>query len=321
MQIKNSGIYFVAVGCVMIFVWRFKTGKRVSWREVLTVSAPFLSLYLWKTHCSYMFSAASMSKHAMTADNYKQVYSSKTAEDVKQIVRGMFRFSVSGKELYCVIGVMVFAGILFFCLKKDFRKKYVCLLAVSAFLYLTYMAGMVFMYLFSMPAGEAVALAGSDRYRKTVFIVIYYLLAIMAVQCISDITKNYRGGVYGVAVFVALAVLWRVQCGQFTTIFISNTAQERLWFENAIRENSVELKQSYVVCIPAEDSGYAYYLCKYLLYSNNISVRVVTEESQTGDLQNYNYIFFYDSSNEILNNWVKTEYPGQAGKTVITTAG
>ena len=135
-----------------------------------------------------------MSKHAMTADNYKQVISSKTAEDVKQVVYGMLRFSVSGTELYCVIGVMMFAGILSFCLKKDFRRKYVCLLAVSALLYLTYMAGMVFMYLFSMPAGEAVVLASSDRYRKTIFIVIYYLFAIAAVQCISDTVENYRGG-------------------------------------------------------------------------------------------------------------------------------
>lgn len=53
MQIKNSGIYFVAVGCVMIFAGSLKAEKGISWREVLTVSVPFLSLYLWKTHCSY----------------------------------------------------------------------------------------------------------------------------------------------------------------------------------------------------------------------------------------------------------------------------
>lgn len=194
MQIKNSGIYFVVVGCVMILVGCFKIGKRVCWRELLTAFAPFFSLYFWKTHCGYMFSAASVSKHAMTAENYKQVYSSKSVEDIQLIVHEMLRFSFSGKDLYCVMGFMAFTGILIFFLKRDFGKKYACLLVVSVFLYLTYMTGMGFMYLFSMPGGEAATLASSDRYRKTIFIVIYYLITVMVVRCVSDIGKNGRGG-------------------------------------------------------------------------------------------------------------------------------
>lgn len=326
MQIKNSGIYFVVIGCIMILVKSFKVKRQLTWKELLTVLFPFLSLYFWKTHCSYVFSAASVSKHAMTAENYKQVYSSKTIGDIKLIVRGMFQFSVSGKELYYLIGFMAFTGVLVFFMKKDFMKKYACYFAASAFLYLTYMIGMLFMYLFSMPGGEATTLASSGRYRQTIFVAIYYLITVMVVQCISEIEKNYQRRVYGIVMLVGLTALWRVQSGRFVTFFTLNNPQERLWlqerlwFENAIRENSVASNQSYAVCIPSEDSGYAYYLCRYLLYSDNISVRVVTEKAQTEEFKNYNYIFFYDNGNEILNDWVEAEYPDQVGRTVITTA-
>ena len=183
------------------------------------------------------------------------------------------------------------------------------------------------MYIFSMPTEEAVRLASALRYRKTVFILVFYLLTVFVVQCISDIEENLSGRVYGVAFVFALVIFWRVQCGQFSTIFSTNSTEkdrlwfeERLWFENAIYENSVGMNQSYMVCIPTEDAGYAYYLCKYLLHSANVSTRIVTDRSQTDDLENYNYVFFYDSNNEILNNWVETQYPEQVGKTVITTA-
>lgn len=323
-QIKNSGIYFAAIGCILIFASFFQAGKRMNGKGLVTMAAPFLSLYLWKAHCSYVFAAASLSKHAMTADNYKQVYSSKTPEDINLIVKELLRFAISGRDLYRLIGFIVLAGLLLLFLDRSFKKKYGYFLCSSLVLYVTYMAGMLLMYLYSMPGGEATTLAGSWRYRSTIFIAIYYLMAVMVVQCISDIeAKISGGGYYGIAMLALLIAIWRMQGGAFVTIFpTTNTAEQRLWFENAISENAVDLNKSYVVCVPPDtnDAGYTYFLCKYLLGSNNVATRAVTEEAQTEDLQNYDYIFFYDSKNDIMNNWAEANYPEQAGKTVVTIA-
>ncbi|RKI60627.1 hypothetical protein D7V86_08480 [bacterium D16-51] len=194
MQVKNSGIYFVAAGCILVFYRCFKAKGQGAWKYLVTAAAPFFSLYFWKAHCSYVFAGADVSKHAMTAENYGQVYSEKSAGDIRLIVQKMFHFFVSGKDLYCLAGFLVFAGTVIFFLGKGVWKKYACFLGASVFLYLTYMAGMLFMYLFSMPGGEAEMLAGSDRYRKTIFIAIYYFASVMVLQYIPDIGKNYRGG-------------------------------------------------------------------------------------------------------------------------------
>lgn len=321
MQVKNSGVYFVAVGCILAFYGGFKAKGQGAWKYLVTAAAPFFSLYLWKAHCSYVFAAATVSKHAMTAENYGQVYSEKSVGDIKLVAQKMLQFTVSGKDLYCLIAFLVFSGTVVFFLGKGVRKAYACFMGASVSLYLTYMAGMLFMYLFSMPGGEAAALAGSERYRRTIFIVIYYFAVIMVLQCIPEIAENYRGGVYSAAMVLLLTILWRAQFGQFTTIFAPDDAKERLWFEHAISENAVGAGQSYAVCVPAEDTGYVYYLCKYLLSSSNISVRAVKGERQTKDLQNFNYVFLYDRGNEILDNWAKAQYPAQAGKLVIKTAG
>lgn len=316
MQIKNSGIYFVIIACIIILVSFFKGSKKVDWQRVVTMVAPFLSLYLWKTHCSYVFNGASVSKHAMTVDNYKQVYSSKTPDDIRLIIHRVFKYSVSGKDLFLVIAILAVMGVLtFIILENKYRKKYLKLLLLSVLLYVTWMIGVLLMYIYSMPGGEATSLAGLERYRQTIFVAIYYLISIVIVQCISEIeVKKYRQ-IYSIAMIIVLIMVWGFHHGTFANIFMSDittvtfTEERRLWFENAIHENAVESGKAYAVCIPEDDAGYAYYLLKYLLYSRNISLRIVSENTQTEDLQNYDYVFVYDQENEIINNWINDNYP------------
>ena len=114
-----------------------------------------------------------------------------------------------------------------------------------------------------------------------------------------------------------MIVSWRGPDGKFPTIFETNSAKQRLWIEQAVKDYSVENGSSYIICTSESNAGYAYYLCKYLLCSTDITTRVVSEPSQLEDTEGYKYMFLYDSENEIIQEWVKENYPEQEGNRVI----
>lgn len=318
-QIKNSGMFFVmiALAILLISLKRRETGKR----QVFAVMAsPFASLFLWKAHCDYVFSAAASSKHAMTVENYKAVFSSKTGDDIKNIFFGVLEYSVTGRRLYFLLGFLAVLGIFSLLVGDGVGKRYLRVLAASAGLYVTYMVGTFFLYIFSMPGREAIGLAGISRYQNTIFIAIYYLVMVMSLMNIAVMGNRKKEWIYLAVVLGVLLVSWRGVNGGFATIFESReySDSERQWFQQAIREKHVLGGQKYIVCVPGEgDVGYAYYMCRYLLDPDQISVRVIQESDQLADFSSYDYIFVYDKENEVINDWVSETYPEQEGNHVV----
>lgn len=318
LQIKNSGVFFVAVACIIIITAAFKYQLNIR-NSIVTCLSPFISLYLWKAHCAYVFPLSETTKHAMSVSNYRQVFEDKTPEDISIIVREFRSFIFQGKELYFLLAFLSAITLIVLFTKQN-MKKLIELWCVCVSIYITYMLGMFFMYLFSMPGGEATSLASAERYRRTILIALYYMIIRFFIEMVSEIETKKTGWIVSIIAILMLVVTWRGERGSFITIFspaIAESPDERLWVENAIAKYDVLPQKSYIMCIPGADNGYAYYLCQYILYSPHVSLRVITEENQLDDVAGYDYVFLYDRENEMINDWVSKKYPDQIDREVI----
>ena len=252
-QIKNSGIYFVALACIMIAV-SFKNDKKKYKQKLAAVASPFVSLYLWQMHCDYVFVDGSVTKHAMTVENYKNIFSQKTGDNIKTLLESVLKFSISGKELKYILLCLGMAGVLaFFVLDKQNRKKYIYIILGSASIYITYMLGMAGMYLISMPAGEAENLSGAVRYRNTIFIAIYYILSLFLLTMISSIEHTKKKRIYLAGTYMMLLIVWGAGIGSysFPTIFRNELVSDRRdWVEKAVHDNNIPSGSSYIICVP-----------------------------------------------------------------------
>ncbi len=320
-QIKNSGIYFVALSCILFGV-SFKYDKNNIKQKLFTIFVPFISLFLWHAHCSYLFSDSSVSKHAMTIKNYGQVLSNKDGNDVKLILTNVLKFAITGKRLYEIVLFIAILGALLVLCKIQVRKTYFKLVFLSVFMYVTYMIGTACMYLFSMPGEEAKNLSDINRYRNSIFIAIYYLIVLFSIQILSSIEDKKKKWIYLSGIYLALFVIWRGEQGggKVPVIFNNYIDGTRTRVEQTIKENNVPESASYLICVPERSAGYIYHMCRYILWSCDISPRTITEKPQLEDSGNYEYILIFDGENQVVQDWVKENYPEQEGKSVISTA-
>lgn len=267
----------------------------------------------------------------MTIQNYGQVFSDKTENDINYILANVFKFSITGKRLYEIILFLAALGTLSIYVNAKIWKKYLKLVLVSIFMYATYMTGVAFMYLFSMPGGEALSVSGISRYRNTVFIAIYYLLFAFSLELLSTIEEMKKGWIYIAGIFLVLLLVWRGERDgeKFPTVFRNQQLIEpRLHLEQMIEENDLPSGASYMLFAPEESItyiDYIYLLCRYFLWPDNISYRQISEKSQLADAANYEYILLYDEEYPagqypVFREWVKENYPEQEGKSVISTA-
>lgn len=326
-QIKNSGIYFVVLACILIALSMKKDKpeqkpvKSMNLYRIITMAAPFISLYIWHKHCKYVFYSASVSAHAMTFQNYKSVFSQKTEDDITAILVEVFKFSIGGEELYNLLLFIGIFGVLSFLGGVKLRNQYLKVVLVCTVIYITYMAGTAAMYLFSMPSGEAENLAGVSRYRSTVFIAIYYLFLLFSMVIISSIESMRRDWFCLVGIYAALFIVWGRENGEpFPTIFDYTPDGTRGWIEEVIEEYNVPSGSSCLILAPdANTAGFMWGLCNYILWSDNVSAMVITEKLQLDESAgSFQYIFLRDVDNPLIQEWVKENYPEQEGESVIS---
>ena len=120
-----------------------------------------------------------------------------------------------------------------------------------------------------------------------------------------------------VCVFVLTMGLMYADLGTIKVVFQNEPiSEERNYIEGVKAEYRLPMQGSYFMLIPEDDSGYAWYLLKYIFQTDNAAAAVV--ESPEG-LENmpYEYILVYDDENEIINDWIMKNYPEQYGNKVI----
>lgn len=315
-QIKNSGIFFSAIASIWILV-KARNDKAIIPRLAIAL-LPYVTLKLWQNHCSYVYASSATSKHAMTTANYKNVFASKTAEDVRSICHAMLKFSLTYKDVWFIFLCLIFAGIICFTVTKANRKMFVKIFIFNLIMYTTYQIGMLAMYLYSMPEAEAATLSSSSRYCKTILIAILYGIMLLYLKIISDVElKKLTGIISALTIAIVTCMLMEGTLGTFKTVFSDvPNASERNWIQNIKNQYRIPIKGSYCIVISSSDPGYAYYLGKYIFETNNIRFLVTPNQKDMNTI-NSKYILVYDKKNTAVQEWIATNYPEQIGNEVI----
>ena len=313
--IKNSGIFFALVDIIFLIFIMIKKHEMKNIKYWFSIISPFITLVLWNRHCSYVFTKAEMAKHAMTMSNYLGTFKEKTSEDIKNIITNVFNYSFSGKELYCIIGFALLAGLLIYFINKRNKKntrKYLKVLSLMAIIYVVYMVGIAGMYIFSMPLSEANILAGIQRYRLTIFIFIYGVIVFFYYKLIGEsMCKKKILIIASTLLICSLLVIEFFSFDKRKTIFnLEKTDIRRIELQNIIKENNLNASKRYIICIDKNDSGYMYYLSRYLLSTVNVKVVIATDINSI-EKDKYDYLINFSVNNEIVKKWLADNYDYQ----------
>lgn len=316
-QIKNSGLFFAALAALLILHFARKNGTYR--KSSLAAVAPFLSTLLWHKHCDLVFAGAEKSKHAMTAENFLNGFAEKSKEDIIEIGRSLLRFSVTYKDVWITVGFCVLVGILIWLFRKDLRKLYIRIFVLSAVMYFFYQVGMLAMYVFSMPIGEALTLASVERYTKTILTAILYLNMIPAMLLLSSDDNGKNGcWISAAGIIVGLLGFMVLTLGRISlAVQRPCDSTERSWVEAARETYEVPMYESYCMLIPEGDYGYAYFLLRYMFQTTDVSTRIMDQAEDMESAIGERYIFVYDRDNEVVNAWIIENYPEQYGNDVI----
>ena len=314
--IKNSGIFFVLICCVFILC-RCKNIKDKKF--IIGLAIPFVLLLLWHRHCDMVFQIPELSKHAMTPEYAMAMVGSKTPSYILWLTKKVILASLQGKDFYLTLALLALCFVVVALAAPQLKKTYFKLVFASAVLYTAYQFGMLLMYIFSMTADEAYALAAFDRYRKTVLAIIVYMAAALNIRVISDCSNNSVRSLAAVCVaFVTLVGAWRIHCGSFQTVFMDEEFPLRAQLEELIEEYDVPKEASYYMCMkPNSYAGIEMFLCPYLTLTGNASGSYNTDVEDLEYAKEYfQYLLILDE-NPLIQDWVAKNFPEQHGNKVI----
>lgn len=214
LQIKNAGIYFVVIASIWILLGirdekRRNPGKKYIIKFVSTAFVPYITMFLWQKHCKYVFLEAETSNHAMTVQNYWNKLNDKSLEDILNICKSWIKFCMVYKEIWLMAFGFVSVGLICCLVTRRFSKTFYKAALFSIILYSIYQVGILAMYIFSMPLGEALRLAGVSRYCRSILLAVFFVLILLCVQIISELNFKLIKNVFtGVAVMATVIVIW-----------------------------------------------------------------------------------------------------------------
>lgn len=319
--IKNSGIFFFALMAfrvILFWVQHRKTAARaekLSWLSLLLL--PLFALLLWKKHVEYVYEAGMSTVHSMSISTYLQNFQAKSGEAIPQILEAFFKQICSGRSLLYLLGILLIVAILAAIQKEEtrsFGKTALCVFVVFAL----YQAGNLGMYLFSMPQGEALVMAGYPRYYRSIIIwcMIYAMSRILRWM---DEQKPVIS-----LVFILLAFLcFRQMGGNLQILKRTPTSSERKALEQIMEEYPLALSVPYLVYIPADDYGYTYHLTKYLFYTPTVDVHITSDRAEVEQAVDiaielgYRYFINLDPENQMLQEYCRETFGVSEGTPLI----
>lgn len=311
--IKNSGIFFWGLAAARLgFHWfrNRKTARReavYSWLCLLLL--PLAALFLWNRHVNYVFSSASSTPHSMSLSVYLDNLLTKLEDGtIPEIFHAFLQRVVTGRALLLLLAVLLLLALVLYAKKLSWQRP--CKTAAFIILaYALYQFGNLCMYLFSMPEGEALVMAGYERYYGCIVLFCY----MYALYGIANWLDRQKSSAAWAVVVLLLCVFW--QAGADPAILRrTETGSERAEMERLMQDYNIEHYLSYLVCIPQDDMGYTYHLTKYLLYTNTVDVHVITSEeqfAQTLDIAidlGYSYFINLDPANTAITDYCQARF-------------
>ncbi|MFJ2046748.1 hypothetical protein ACIOBL_24325 [Paenibacillus taichungensis] len=172
--IKSTGIIFVAIGLIfLVYTW-LKHKQKFSWKTALavigTIFGSLIPYFGWSWRMATVFQGVDNKFDVATSG----IQSGKTAEQMHEIL-WLFLKSSTDITTRPVIGIVIFqlvaiaASVFAYVVLKKKWNLWKALIALDVVL-LLYYAGILALYLFSMPMDEAIVLAGFERYASSIVV-------------------------------------------------------------------------------------------------------------------------------------------------------
>ncbi|MBQ2896012.1 MAG: hypothetical protein IJE26_04810 [Oscillospiraceae bacterium] len=297
MSIKNSGMLFAAFLLLYILVHLERSRDNIR-KWLVAAAAPLAVYFFWEKHVDMVFDRGLLAKHSMSIGYMARQLYHKSLADIWEIIKlhAGTVFSLSNPVLpLLALGLLLWLFCLAFA--KGRKRQTGELLVWVFFFYVVYQLGTFGMYIFSMPSGEALKLAGYDRYHETILVFLGGLLLIGVLRCSEDLSfKN--AGITAAALLLLVCSLtpdWSYYQKQVP----ENNDRTRM--ESLMAEYGIKGGGSYlIVTNDAYSNGeYLYFLSRYLLSSADIEVlpaSQLTEDAADG----YDYVILFEESEEGL---------------------
>lgn len=194
---KNTGIFFAALVYVFLLYRAVRLRNELEkprpyvWLALAAIAASLLPLVLWNFHTALAF-PGDTSKFSYDLGALTALKIDKTLEQIRAITSLFLKTAVS-LNLRATQGILLFNALALaayviarFALKKRWKLLQV-LLALDIALVLYY-AGILGMYIVSMPLEEALRLAGFDRYASSMVLL---FIGALSMSAVSDVEQSF----------------------------------------------------------------------------------------------------------------------------------
>lgn len=309
-HVKNSGIYFALIGWIYLyFTFRKKeiTVKAKRLFALVDICIPLLSLYLWKKHVDFVFANGNMAKHSMSLANYSQIFAQKTKDDFISIFIEMMSHMMDLSQKYnqvllCIVLIMICTFFAAKYLRVDTKGILLSGLSMLA-IFIVYFAFVYAMYVFSMPLGEALKVAGFSRYISTVVLYLYGLCVICVLRVYPEINPNRFAALMCVILCFCPLFLMRTSLNVFVTKQ-DYESTDRYKIQQLLSRVNVTDNRAYAI-YNEHDAGYLYYVTRYETGSNLVSKFGPSDFIQNVyKLETYDYLIIW-TQDEIVRGYLQ----------------
>ncbi len=302
--VKNSGIFFIIIDLIIYFIFFIKNNgfKRIfTSKYILLIFLPILVKMIFSAHVELVFGeCGNVSLHAMTIENYVATMKEKEQDDYKIILDKLLLeirklSDISNRTLIIIFFTYIFMIIFTFRNKKT-RNTLILLWIMSILSYFIYQVGLYFTYIFSMPRGEALALAAYDRYFKTLVAFEFGIFAISTITFLSSLEENkkIKKLVIECLVCILLVIPIYYNRSNLSKLYVKpdNQSTSRAVVLNYKEKYGIEEEKTYLIYVPEEytkDNNYFAAMCEYDFRAKKL--KLITDLSE---LKSANEVFEYD---------------------------
>ena len=287
--VKASGLFFILVVTGIVLAlgvrrpWRRPPWASL-WRWGVFLAAPWAAFGAWTVHVRSNFPDVADSPHSLAGDRLAEALAAKSPAVRAEILDLLLTHVRGDATLWVVLAAgLVVLGLLWRTRAISGRAAVVAgvgtLVAV-----VTYGAGILAMYLASMPTSEALHLAGVRRYSATGEVVL--LAGVLAgVLVLLDRSRGRLARLATTTGAFALAgvVVWPLS-DPATLVRPDLTGSVRAAANEAVAGHSVDPSHRICVVVDAHDASYRRFVVRYLLLAPDVKERLITPSTSANGL-------------------------------------
>lgn len=195
--VKSTGIFFALLCYIFILFSAFqqkkadRSGAAYVRPAIRTVLLSLTTIILWSVHTSLAFAGENL-KFSYNPATLAATFAGRSPGQIHAIVLAFLRAAVS-LEIPATRGILIFnvlALLAYLIARFAFRKRWKLLgtlIALDASV-VFYYAGVLGMYLTSMPLNEAMGLAGFERYASSIAL---FLIGALSMRAVGDLERSF----------------------------------------------------------------------------------------------------------------------------------